>query len=97
MMLDPWPAMRLPLSVYTSPAASLDSYSLCVAGQFQFNVGGVPGFSYIVQASTNLIEWVPFATEHFTIQLHGQRGALSQSDFTVRSTRHNRKVAAMPP
>ena len=30
--------------------------------QIQFDVAGVSGFNYAVQASTNMIDWVPLCT-----------------------------------
>jgi hypothetical protein len=54
------PAM---LSVYSTAAASLDSASVNVAnGNFQFNITGIPGFRYVISATTNLIDWQPIAT-----------------------------------
>jgi hypothetical protein len=44
------------LIVYSSAAATLTS-AAGVNGQFTFDVSGVPGCSYIVQASTNLVDW----------------------------------------
>jgi len=31
-------------------------------GQFQFDISGVTGLNYSVQASTNLVDWVPLGT-----------------------------------
>jgi hypothetical protein len=44
------------LIVYSSAAATLTS-TACANGQFTFDVSGVPGCSYVVQASTNLVDW----------------------------------------
>jgi hypothetical protein len=44
------------LIVYSSAAATLTS-AASANGQFTFNVSGVPGCSYVVQASTNLVDW----------------------------------------
>jgi hypothetical protein len=49
------------LTVYPTAAATL-SGMLYSPGQFQFNVTGVPDFSYAVQVSTNLIDWVSVET-----------------------------------
>jgi hypothetical protein len=43
------------------PAAALDS-PLCASSQFQFTVNGVPGLTYVVEASTNLLDWEAVAT-----------------------------------
>jgi len=32
------------------------------AGQFTMSVSGLPGYKYIVQASTNLTSWIPLVT-----------------------------------
>jgi hypothetical protein len=44
------------LIVYSSAAATLTSPA-SANGQFNFDVSGVPGWSYVVQASTNLVDW----------------------------------------
>ncbi|HEV2453825.1 MAG TPA: immunoglobulin domain-containing protein [Verrucomicrobiae bacterium] len=50
------------LVVYTdaTPTMSIDSGS--TNGQFQFDISGVTGLNYSVQASTNLVDWVPLGT-----------------------------------
>ena len=50
------------LVVYTNatPTLSIDSGS--TNGEFQFDVSGVTGLNYSVQASTNLIDWAPLKT-----------------------------------
>ena len=44
------------LAVYLTAAATLTQADF-TGGLFSFNVSGVPGFEYIVQASTNLVDW----------------------------------------
>ena len=44
------------LTVFNSAAATLSSF-VYSNDQFQFSLTGVPGFSYIIQASTDLISW----------------------------------------
>jgi hypothetical protein len=46
------------LSVYPSAVSFLNGASFATGNQLQFTVVGVPGFSYAVQASTNLNNWV---------------------------------------
>jgi hypothetical protein len=43
-------------------SAQLSSPKLGTGAQFSFGATGVPGFNYIVKASTNLTSWVPLAT-----------------------------------
>jgi hypothetical protein len=43
-------------------AGTLDSLVYAAGNQLQFNVNGVPGFYYAVEASTNLTDWVPLMT-----------------------------------
>jgi hypothetical protein len=43
-------------------AANLTSPSISGTGQFQFNIDGVPGFSYVVETSTNLVQWTALST-----------------------------------
>jgi hypothetical protein len=49
------------LTVYTTPAGNLSSPLIGTNG-FRFSVGGVPGFQYAVEASTNLEDWLPLTT-----------------------------------
>jgi len=51
------------LLVYATAAASLDRVT-ATGGRLAFNVSGVPGFQYVVQASTNLVTWVPVQTNN---------------------------------
>jgi hypothetical protein len=50
------------LSVYATAAAALNGFSFSADNGFQFQIAGVPGFNYGVQASTNLLDWVPLIT-----------------------------------
>ncbi len=50
------------LSVYASAAATLSALPSFSGGQFQFTVTGVPGFNYVIEASTNFIDWEPLVT-----------------------------------
>jgi hypothetical protein len=50
------------LSVYASAAAMLDAFLLSGGNTVQFEVTGVPGFNYAVQASTNLVDWETLIT-----------------------------------
>ena len=50
------------LTVYLTTAALLDGISFSGGNQIQFNIVGVPGFKYAVQATTNLIDWLPLVT-----------------------------------
>jgi hypothetical protein len=55
------------LGVYNSASATLASFTYTTT-QFQFSITGVPGYSYSVQASTDLINWttVGSGTSPFT-------------------------------
>jgi hypothetical protein len=50
------------LSVYNSAAATLNSPLSISGDSFQFDVSGVPGFTYAIETSTNLIDWLPVLT-----------------------------------
>ncbi len=51
------------LSVYTAAAPILGAPAFFSGGDsFRLSLTGVPGFNYIVEASTNLVDWVPLAT-----------------------------------
>ncbi len=52
------------LSVYASAAPALSAFSFTLNGGAEFSVSGVPGFNYTVEASTNLIDWVPLTTSN---------------------------------
>jgi hypothetical protein len=45
------------LMVYASAAANLNGPAYLTNGQFRFGLAGVPGYSYVIQASTNLVQW----------------------------------------
>lgn len=44
---------------YDTPAATLDSVLSPATGRLQFNVTGATGLTYIVEGSTNLVDWIP--------------------------------------
>jgi hypothetical protein len=50
------------LTVYTNAAATLSGTLNPTNGEFQFNVSGVAGLDYTLEASTNLVDWVPLWT-----------------------------------
>ena len=52
------------LSVYPSAVPAMSQISYSSANGLQFNVAGVPGFNYIIQTSTNLLDWVPLTTNN---------------------------------
>lgn len=49
------------LTVYATAAAKLAA-APHASGQYALVVAGVPGYKYVVQASTNLVNWVPMQT-----------------------------------
>jgi hypothetical protein len=50
------------LVVYTNATPVLSVPGSPANGQFQFSITGVAGLNYAVQASTNLADWIPLAT-----------------------------------
>jgi hypothetical protein len=50
------------LSVYDSAAAVLAVPPSSFTDSFQFTITGVPGLNYAIEASTNLVDWTPLAT-----------------------------------
>jgi hypothetical protein len=50
------------LSVYASVVPALSGAGQLANGQFQLSVTGVPGYNYVIAASTNLIDWTPLQT-----------------------------------
>jgi hypothetical protein len=50
------------LSVYTDATPVISGALNATNGQFQLNISGVTGLNYILQASTNLVDWVPLGT-----------------------------------
>jgi hypothetical protein len=53
-VLTAYTAGKVASSLATAPSPS--------RGQFAFNVGGVTGYNYVVQVSTNLVNWVSVTT-----------------------------------
>jgi len=49
------------LTVYNSAAATLSSFAYD-NDQFQFSITGVPGFSYVIQATTDFTSWTSIQT-----------------------------------
>jgi hypothetical protein len=49
------------LTVYPTAAATL-TQAAYVSGQFALNISGVTNYQYVVQASTNLVNWDPVQT-----------------------------------
>jgi Fibronectin type III domain len=67
------------LAVYPTAAATLTPATIA-GGPFSFNISGVPGFSYIVQGSTNLVDWesmqtnlAPFVFTDPDVNVYSQR------------------------
>ncbi len=50
------------LTVFSTAASTLTVLPLLNGEQFQFTVSGVPGFNYVIEASTNFIDWEPLVT-----------------------------------
>lgn len=44
------------ISVYATAAATFNSLN-ADNGQFTFNIAGVPGYDYVIQTSTNMLDW----------------------------------------
>lgn len=49
------------MTVFTTAAGNLAS-TAHAAGQYALIVAGVPGYNYVVQASTDMVNWVPLQT-----------------------------------
>ena len=73
------------LIVYSSAAATLTS-AAGANGQFTFDVSGVPGCSYIVQASTNLVDWE-------NVQTNTAPCTFTDTDISKYSQRYYRVVS----
>jgi hypothetical protein len=56
-----WTSQAATLAVYATAAAKL-APATHASGQYALAVAGVPGYKYVVQASTNLLDWVPMQT-----------------------------------
>jgi hypothetical protein len=50
------------LIVYSNATPTLTIDSAATNGQFQFDILGITGLNYSVEASSNLIDWVPLQT-----------------------------------
>ena len=49
-------------ATYTLPAAATLTSAVCSGGQFSFTVTGTDGANYVIEASTNLVDWLPVQT-----------------------------------
>jgi len=58
---NPWPSM-LPFSVPTNTSSTLTVVADTPATNFQFQVAGVPGAKYIIEASSDFTNWLPIHT-----------------------------------
>jgi hypothetical protein len=47
---------------YTVPPGDMLNSAVYTANQFSFDVKGVAGLQYVVEGSTNLIDWIPLQT-----------------------------------
>lgn len=47
---------------YTVPPANMLNSTVYSPGQFSFAVNGINGSEYVIEASTNLINWIPLQT-----------------------------------
>ena len=50
------------LTVYATAAAAIGLVSAPANGHFSFGISGVPGYNYVIQSSTDLLNWFPLAT-----------------------------------
>ncbi len=73
------------LSVYATAAATLTAAPSPDGSEFQLTISGVPGFNYVVEASTNFIEWDPILTNTSPF-------VLTDDDFTNYPARFYRSV-----
>ena len=55
---------RAALTVYDSPAATLGTMTRAANGNFTFPVTGIPGYKYVVQATTDLTHWTSVQTNN---------------------------------
>jgi hypothetical protein len=76
------------LFVYTCAAATLSPLMSATNG-VQFSVTGVPGLNYVVQTSSNLVDWVPLITNQPPFKF-------SDSDATNFAQRFYRAVCSPP-
>jgi len=55
------------VTVVIVPPPELNHAGQTVEGWFQFSLSGVPGYAYLVEASTNLWDWRPLTTTEYGI------------------------------
>jgi hypothetical protein len=53
---------QVQLAVFDSATPMLQSPAVSTDGVFQMAIAGVPDFKYAIEASTNLVDWVPITT-----------------------------------
>ncbi len=50
------------LSIYATAAATLGTLQFSGGDQLQMQIAGVPGYTYVIEGSTNLLDWDPLLT-----------------------------------
>jgi hypothetical protein len=60
------------LNVHPSASPAFFGMAFGTNGAFQFTLSGVPDYTYIIEASTNLLDWTPFLTNKSPISYSDQ-------------------------
>ena len=69
------------LSVYTTASAAITSSGTDLNGNFTMSISGVPNYSYVIEVSTNLIEWNPVITNASPFNFTDTNGTSDASHF----------------
>ncbi len=69
------------LTVYESPAASLGAMTRAANGNFTFPVTGIPGYKYVVQATTDLKRWTSLQTNTSPFVFEDKQTAKNEKRF----------------
>ena len=64
-----------------NPAAALSFPAITAGGAIQFQVAGVPGEYYVIEASTNLMDWLPVTTNQAPFTFTNSSASAPQEFF----------------
>ena len=72
------------------PTPQLTGISVTAGGMFQFNLNGPVGSNYVIQASSNLVNWVHLVTNVIPA------GGVRAYDFTIQPNQPKMFYRALP-
>ena len=83
--------------VWNLNAVRLDSLLWLASGKFTFRVSGPPAQAAVVQNSTNLVNWIPVATNSLTVTSSPNRGQFWYTNSAAAASPKRFYRAVLPP